>query len=302
MNSEPISHELSHLSRKSLTTLTLSALDFVIPGSYHNCNSLDDMVQVVTGDVRVGRLQAISNHVDQLYAANSGAQRAVWLYKMTDSADKAVAAASFANKVGGKFQILSFFSKITPKADTTQAVDLCLKLTVEVLAYLSLRGLSGESLTQWVKDLNGGRYGNESALRLAALIGIDGLLPLGPDFLDLLSTKVKTNDFPWSDSPLFQKIADQLPGASQNEKTGFVANLVDTVCSPIETFVEKTGLTREKVFSSLESFTDVTDSKLDYVAAFLDASTDFMSHTGVQTVARDLVTQSASRFGYEKAV
>ena len=146
MSSTSLSDELSQLSKKSLTTLTLSALDFVIPGDYENSTSLEDMVQMVTGDVRAGRLQAISNHVDQLYAEDSGARRAVSIYQLTDAADKAVAAAALANKVGEKIGILSFLSKFTPKADTTQTVDLCLKLTAEAIAHLSLHGMSAERI------------------------------------------------------------------------------------------------------------------------------------------------------------
>jgi len=298
MSSEPLSHELNRLNRKSLTTLALSALDFVIPGSYENPTSLDDMVQVVTGDVRAGRLQAIANHVDQLYAADDGARRAIWLYQLTDSADKAVAAASLANKVGGKFGILSFLTKVTPKADTIQTVDLCLKLTVEALAHLSLHGASVESLSRWAEALEGDEYGNESALRLASIVGFDGLVPLGPDFLDIVSEKLKGNHLSFADNGMFQKVAQEIPGQSDTEKTGFLKNVVELASRPIDSFVSRTGLTREKVFGALESFTDATDSKLDYVGAFLDASTNFMSHTGTQSVARELVSRSAARFGY----
>ena len=180
MSKEILSHELSELSRKSLTTISLSALDFVIPGSYESTNSLEDMVQLVTGESRAGRIKAIANHVDQLYSESIGARRAVWLYKLTDSADKAIAAASFANKVGSRFEILSFLTKFTPKADTSQSIDLCLKLTVEALAHLSLYGLSKDAVSAWIDSFTGrNANNNESALRLAAIIGLDGLLPLG---------------------------------------------------------------------------------------------------------------------------
>lgn len=301
MSSQRISVELSELSSKSLTTLSLSALDFVIPGSYQNTNSLDDMVQIVTGDVRTGRIQAISNHVDQLYAESDGAQRAVWLYKLTDSADKAVAAASLANKIGNKFAILSFLAKMTPKADTSQSIDLCLKLTVEALAQLSLHGISKDSIGSWISSLGvSGSYSNESALRLAAIIGFDGLIPLGPDFLQKVADQMKGGSLPFADNALFKKVSQYIPGGSADEKTGFVAELLDKASTPIDGFVSRTGLTRDKVMGALEKITDATDSKLDYLAAFLDASTSYTSHTGVQSVARKLVEQSASRFGYEK--
>ncbi len=297
--SSTLSHELGELSARSLTTLTLTALDFVIPGKYENVRNLEDMVKDVTGDVRVGRVQAIANHVDQLYAEDGGARRAVFFYGLADSTDKVVAAASLANKVGEKFGALSFLEKLTPKADTSQTIDLCLKLTCEALGHLSLRGLSKEAIGQWADDLNRNeQYGNEAALRLAAIIGIDGLIPLGPDFLSKVGEKLSSGSLGWTENPLFQKLAEHLPGGGSAEKAGFISSILQKSLAPLNSFMEKTGLTRDKVVGSIQKVTDLSDNRLDYVAAFFDASTSYMSHTGVQTVARHLTSKSAERFGY----
>jgi hypothetical protein len=301
MSSTSLSQELSELPARSLTTLTLSALDFVIPGDYQNVTNLEAMVKAITGDARVGRIQAIANHVDQLYADDSGARRAVFFYNLADSTDKAVAAATLANKVGERFSALSMLAKITPKADTTQTVDLCLKLTCEALAHLSLRGLSKDGLTQWAEDLNrGDHYGNESALRLAALIGLDGLLPLGPDFLAKVGGALSGGSLGWTDNALFRKLAEHLPGGGTDEKAGFVSSVLHKASAPLNAFIERTGLSREKVVGSIKKVTDISDDKLDYAAAFFDVSTSFMSHTGLQTVARHLTDQAAERFGYAR--
>lgn len=299
--STALSTELGELPTRSLTTLTLSALDFVIPGEYQNVTDLETMVKAVSGDVRVGRIQAIANYVDQLYAQDSGARRAVFFYNLADSTDKAVAAAAFANKVGERFGALSLLAKITPKADTTQTVDLCLKLTCEALAHLSLRGLSKDAIAQWAEDLNRGEhYGNEAALRLAALIGLDGLLPLGPDFLTKVGAALSGGSLGWTDNALFRKLAEHLPGGGTDEKVGFVSSVLHKASAPINAFIERTGLTREKVVSSIKQVTDLSDDKLDYAAAFFDASTSYMSHTGLQTVARHLTDQAGERFGYAR--
>jgi hypothetical protein len=299
--SNALSHELGELPARSLTTLTLSALDFVIPGDYQNVTNLETMVKDVTGDARVGRIQAIANHVDQLYAEDGGARRALFFYGLADSADKAVAAASLANKVGERFSALSFLAKITPKADTTQTVDLCLKLTCEALAHLSLRGLSKDGLAEWAEDLNrGDHYGNEAALRLAALIGLDGLLPLGPDFLAKIGSSLSSGSLGWGDNVLFRKLSEHLPGGGADEKVGFVASVLHKATAPLNAFIGRTGLTRDKVIGSIKKVTDISDDKLDYAAAFFDVSTSYMSHTGVQTVARHLTDQAAERFGYAR--
>jgi hypothetical protein len=299
--STALSQELSELPARSLTTLTLSALDFVIPGEYQNVTDLETMVKAVSGDVRVGRIQAIANYVDQLYAEDGGARRAVFFYGLADSTDKFVAAAALANKVGERFGALSLLAKVTPKADTTQTLDLCLKLTCEALAHLSLRGLSKDGISQWAEDLNRGEhYGNESALRLAALIGLDGLLPLGPEFLTKVGSILSGGSLGWTDNALFRKLAEHLPGGGNDEKAGFVSSVLHKATAPINAFIERTGLTREKVVGSIKKVTDISDDKLDYAAAFFDASTSFMSHTGVQTVARHLTDQAGERFGYAR--
>lgn len=302
MSTTTLTQELSELPSRSLTTMTLSALDFVIPGSYVNANSLPEMVKEVTGEARQGRLDAMVNHVEQLYAESNGAQRAVYLYKLTDRTDKAIAAASLANKVGEKFSTLSFLSKMTPKSDTIQAVDLCMKLTCEGLAYLSLHGLSKDAISEWAGSLNSEKnYHNEAALRLAAIVAIDGLIPLGPDFLEKVGQQISSGKMPWSDNTLFKKVSEYIPGGGTDEKGGFVADLFKKVSSPLDSFISRTGLSKDKVVGSLKTVTDMSDDKLDYVAAFFDASTSFVSHTGVQSVARQLTDQAAVRFGYQPA-
>lgn len=301
MSSTPLSQELGELSQRSLTTLTLKALDFVIPGDYENVTDVETMVKDVTGDARMGRIQAIANHVDQLYAEDGGARRAVFFYGLADSVDKVVGLASFANKVGERFSALSLLGKLTPKADTSQAMDLCLKLTCEALAHLSLRGLSKDGLAQWAEDLNrGDHYGNEAALRLAALVGLDGLLPLGPDFLSQVGSKLSSGSLPWTDNALFRKLAEHLPGGGTDEKGGFVASVLQKANAPLNAFISRTGLSREKVVESIKKVTDLSDDKLDYAAAFFDATTSYMTHSGVQTVARHLTDQAAKRFGHAR--
>lgn len=295
-----LDQELKELSTSGLTVMVLKGLDFVIPGDYTNSTSLDQMIEFAAGDLRDGRTQAIANHVEKLYAEDSGAQRAVSLYKLTDKADKVVAAAALANKIGSRFKILSFLAKYTPKADTVQTIDLCLKLTVEALAYLSLHGLSIDGLSDWGKIISKtDGYSNESALRIAAIIGLDGLIPLGPDFLSKVAGALDGDDLGFTDNALFKKMADYIPGGGMEEKTAVIKNVISNASAPIDSFISRTGLTRDKVIGTMKKYTDLADDKLDYAAAFLDASTAFITQTGVQTVARHLTAQGLERFGHD---
>ena len=303
MNNRDLDRELQQLSKSGMTVSLLKALDFVIPGDYNNSTQLRDMVRFVTNDPGAVRQTAIAKRAEELYAADEGSQRAVSLFKLTDKADKAVAAAALANKIGSRFKVLSFLTKFTPKADTAQTIDLCLKLTVEALSYISLHGMSVTGITDWAKMISQpDRYSNESALRLAGIIGFDGLVPLGPDFLGKVTDTISDGGVAWKDNALFQQVAGFIPGGSVDEKQGFIQNIVSSASAPVDAFITRTGLTREKVVDSVKAFTDVSDDALDYVAAFIDASTAYMSQTGVQSVARHCVQKAMAEVDAGAAV
>ena len=61
-------------------------------------------------------------------------------------------------------------------------------------------------------------------------------------------------------------------------------------------------MTREKMGDSVKTFTDVSDDALDYVAAFIDASTSYMTQTGVQTVARHFTQKAMKEVDVELGV
>ena len=54
-----------------------------------------------------------------------------------------------------------------------------------------------------------------------------------------------------------------------------------------------------QVIEKLSSVVSVSEETLDYVAAGLDASTDYFSHTGTQTVARELVKRALAELKEE---
>jgi hypothetical protein len=45
---------------------------------------------------------------------------------------------------------------------------------------------------------------------------------------------------------------------------------------------------------SLKNFIEISDDKLDYVAGFLDATTNYFDYTGVQTVGRRLIERAVA--------
>ncbi len=102
-----------------------------------------------------------------------------------DGTDKALGAAALANKVGESVSFLGFLDKLTPKPDKAQTIDLCLKLLAEVVGFCQINGIPGDSIGDFVAAL--GEYGKESMIRMAGLVCVDGLIPLGPDFIQKIS-------------------------------------------------------------------------------------------------------------------
>ncbi len=56
--------------------------------------------------------------------------------------------------------------------------------------------------------------------------------------------------------------------------------------------------TQNRIFQSIEKLSEKLDGKLDgkldYAAAFLDMTTDYFEHTGIQSIARSLITRAMS--------
>ncbi len=282
---------LDKLPSDNLTVKMLKALDFVVPGQWQNVVGCDQTIERVTGETNSDKIRAIRNQAIALYNdKNNGYQSAIWFYQTIDSADAALGAAAMANKVGEKIGLLGFLKNITPKADTTQSVDLCLKLVVELIAYSKLNGLPMLNPSQFVSELTS-HYQGSSLMRMATLVCVDGLLPLGPDFLQKVhATLDNQGKSAFESNPVFGAIANYIPG---NDKLGFITNTFNAVEGWMNQLVGSVDLTPQKVFNSIGGFLDFSNDSLDLVAAFLDQSTDYYRHTGIQTVAQKIFLEAA---------
>jgi cystathionine beta-lyase family protein involved in aluminum resistance len=164
-----------------MTVYMLRSLDFVVPGEWQNLVGFENTIRAVTGVTDRGEIEEIGQRAIALYNDPKEVyQQTLWLYQTIDRADNAIGAAALANKVGEKISFLSFLNQLTPKADTVQTIDLCLKLVVELIAFCRLHGLP-TSIEAFRASL--ANYHNESVMRMAALIAVDGLIPLGPNFV-----------------------------------------------------------------------------------------------------------------------
>ncbi|MGK7876283.1 MAG: hypothetical protein AB4426_24200 [Xenococcaceae cyanobacterium] len=291
--SKSIFELVDQLPTNNMTIMMLRALDFVAPGEWQNIVGFENTICEVTGETDEEMIQQIGDRAVWLYNDKSqGYQRAMWLYQTVDNVDTALGAAALANKVGNKIPLVGgLLNRVSPNPDKAQALDLCMKVIVELVAFCQINGIPGDSIGDFVASL--ADYSGESLMRMAALICIDGLIPLGPDFiLKTQSTISSINPEDLERNSTFSRISNLIPGGSAGGQLDFIGNSFDSVKNWMSGFVEDRGLTPEMIFSHLQSFVEFSDDKLDYVAAFLDMSTNYYEHTGTQTLARRLIERA----------
>ena len=291
---KPIFELVDELPTSGLTVSMLNSLDFVVPGEWQNTVGFVNTIKNVTGETDEDLIQQIGERAIYLYNDRSqGYQRAMWLYQTVDRTDTALGTAALANKVGEKIPLLGFLNNITPKADKAQTIDLCLKLVVELVAFCQINGIPGDSIGDFVASL--GEYAGESLIRMVALVCVDGLLPLGPDFIyKALSALSSMNPQELAQNSTFQGIQDAIPGNNVGSKLNFIGESFDSVKGWMGGLVTQNNLTPQKIVGNLQNFVQLADDKLDYLAAFLDVATNYYEHTGTQTLARRLISRAVA--------
>ncbi|WP_193194751.1 hypothetical protein [Nostoc sp. MG11] len=292
--SKSIFELVDELPTNNLTISMLKSLDFVAPGEWQNTVGFVNTIKTVTGETDEDLIQQIGERAIYLYNDRSqGYQRALWLYQTVDSTDRALGAAALANKVGEKIPLLGFLNSVTPKPDKAQTIDLTLKLVAELVAFCQINGIPGDSIGDFVASL--GEYSGESLIRMVALVCVDGLIPLGPDFISkAISGLNQTNPQELEKNSTFQNIKDVIPGNNSAGKLNFIGESFDSVKGWMSGIVNANNLTPQKVVHNLQGFVEIADDKLDYLAAFLDMSTNYYEHTGTQTLARRLIERAVA--------
>lgn len=284
---------VDELPQDNITVKVLNALNFVAPGQWTNLVGFDQSIRAITGETDGSAIQKIRDRATALYHdPQQQYQSAIKLYQTIDKADTAMATAALANKVGEKIGFLSFLNNITPKADVTQTIDLVLKIAIEIIAFSKLNGIPQPNPQVFANSLSQ-HYQNESFMRMVALVCLDGILPLGPDFLSKIQSIITSADTSAiTQNPLFSTVSANLPGSTPADKLGFVTQGFNSVQGWMTNLVSKTGITPQSISGSLGNFIQIADDNLDFVAAFLDQTTNYYEHTGIQTVARKLILQA----------
>ncbi len=282
---------LEALPTDGLTVTALKTLDAVVPGEWSNVTRFDQMVAEICGDAPPKLTAQVVLYAKRL-EKTEGARlaQAVQIYQLVDTVDKLAAGAAVASKVTGMFGSLSFLQKFTPKPETTQALDAGLKLIAELLAFGRIHGMpttSPDDIARFTGALTD--YARYDLMRIAAWVVFDGVLPLGPGFVStIIGTWKGLASDALTSNGVFQQLASQLPGESTADKQAFIVETLDTTGDWVSRFVAEKGITQENTLDRLRGVLSITAGGMDYVAAAIDASTDYFSHTGTQTVARAL--------------
>jgi hypothetical protein len=292
--SKPIFRLVDSLPENNLTVKSLKALDFVAPGQWRNLVGFEHTVKVITGETDQATIQKIGERAIALYNdKKQGYQRAVWLYQTVESMSNVLGFTALLNKVGEKIHLLRFLNRITPKADKAQGIDFSVKLVTELLAYTAINGIPGDSIGDFVKGLT--NYKDEALIRMAALMCFDGIIPLGPDYIEkALSFLQKGGPGALEENDSFQRIKSVIPGSGTVEQLGLIQKSVGSVADWMQSFGKQHDLSADRILSSLKHFIEISDDRLDFVAAFIDETTDYYEHTGIQSVARSLVERAVN--------
>jgi hypothetical protein len=292
MSDQQIHQILAALPEKNMTTRLLGALDYIVPGEWVNVTNFEAMIKRVTGEEDEGVIQRVGERAIALYKdPGTGYQRAVQIFRLVDDTSGLAGFAAMARKIGESSERLDFLTKITPKADTTQAVDAGVKLVAELGAFCFCNGIPGDSVGDFAGAL--AAYEKDDAMRLAAWIVCDCLIPLGPDFLSKITELLMDlSDDELGDHGRFARIMPLLPGGSTGEKRELFKSNLGAATDAVGNFVQTRGIEREGALARIKEYLDIADDKLDYLAAGIDLATNYFEHTGIQTVARRVITRA----------
>jgi hypothetical protein len=282
-----INQLLEALPESSLTTRLLGMLDFVVPGEWQNVRRFDALIQEVTGESDQALIQQVGEKAIALYndPAN-GYRRATTLFQLVNKEAGLAGAATMAAKVGEGGGLFSVLASITPKPETTQAIDAVCKLGAEFGAFVACNGIPGDGVADFVRAI--GSYAKDEKIRLASFVAFDCVLPLGPTFLDKLTGAVDQV----AKSSLFSAVGNLLPGANDGDKVSNLSRVLSGVGGTLTGLVQSADLSPSTIMAKVKGLIDANESRATYVAAGIDLATNVFEHTGIQTVARRVVTRA----------
>ena len=292
---------LKEQSDSVITPKLLSLFDYLVPGEWDESLSLERMVAQHTPLTKPADVASMASYAGLQYVKEENAhyRNAMAIYSGVDTIDKVAAGAAFASKVGDAFNI-GVIDSITPKPDTTQAIDAGIKLVAEIAAFTLLQGLPSMSLSSigdFASKLSD--HASEDRMRLASWVLFDGLIPLGPDFIDIIGDKVSSAGDSVLQNPLFSRISGFLPDGAGPD---LINRSVEGIKGWVGGFVGDNNLTQSGTVNKVKSVLSIADDKFDYVAAAIDLTTNYFEYTGALTVSRKAIQDAYPRWQTQQKV
>ena len=292
MREPSLNEVLEELPETSITTRLLHMLDYVVPGEWQNIVNFEQMIKSVTGEEDQAIIQQVGERAIMLYNdPDNGYRREVWIYKLIDDTQGLAGMEELADKLSHRFEFLSFLDKVSPKADTMQAIDAGVKLLGEMAAFCYTNGLPGDSVGDFAASFANAQ--KEDAMRLASFLAFDCVLPLGPDFMIKLTDGISSlTGGMLSQNSRFSKILSFLPGNDLLQAKDLLMTNFDATKGSLEQFAADKGIEQSSLLGKVKDLLGTTDDKLDYVAAGLDLVSNHFEHTGIQSVARRVISRA----------
>jgi len=289
---EHLHQALSGLPTNNLTVKLLRTSSSLTGAEWENITDLEQMIRQVTGESDQKLIQTIGDRAVKLFIEpGERYQRAMRVYRLVDSLDKLVGAGVLMDQIGQRVSFLKFLDKLVPKDEKLQAIDAGAKLLAELVAFTSINGLPGDSVNDFARSLVNATH--EDRVRIATWVAVEGVLPFGPDFLQIVERQISSvNPGELQQSSLFQKVSEAIPGSSPEQRKNLILRTLSESSGWIGNLVSSRGLTRELVGQKLGSIVDIGDKGLDLVAAAVDAGTNYFEHTGTQSVARQIIKRA----------
>lgn len=284
-------HEtLSALPERNLTVRLLEVTGRLVDQAWNNPRDLAGLIRDVTGEDDEDYLQEIGERAIQLFAdPEERYQRAIRAYRVVDDLDKLVGTASFLDQVAQRVSFLGFLDRLIPKPETMQAVDAGAKLLAELVGFTSMNGLPGDSVSDFAKSLANAAH--EDRLRLTTWVIADGVLPFGPDFVQLIVDRVgSTSIDDLQQSQLFRQVSGLLPGGSSAKD--LMVSTIEGAGDWVGSVLTDRGLDQASVGAAFQDILDVGEGTFDVMAAAIDVGTNYFEHTGTQSVARQIVRRA----------
>lgn len=287
---DPIYELVNGLPGTSITGAVLRALDYIAPGQWKNITNFDELIKDETGETDADLIKQVGERAIMLYTDSSNHyQKAVWCFQMVDSIDKTIVAASAIGMIGDKFDI-GFLKKITPKPETGQAIDAAIKFACELASFRFVNGVPGDGVLEFTKAL--GSYAKEDMIRIAAFVALDCVLPMGPNFLQKMQDAVSGSSL--TDSKLFSAASKFLPGDGVEGQKQVIQKNLESAGGQLTALAQSKGIEQGAVLDKVRQHMSFADDKLDVVAAAIDVATRYYEHTGIQSVARRVISRSYS--------